>query len=82
MAKQKFKPLSLRAFLQQGVDHHTMTTLSRASGVSYSAIYRHVREGRDLSPRNARKLESWSQGRISLALTMSEAVTVERVVIG
>lgn len=81
MAKKE-KPVSLRRYITDGVDGHTMTTLSKASGVSYSAIHRHVREGRDISPRNARKLEAWSGGKISLALTMREVVTVERVVIG
>jgi len=76
------KPVSLRTYLNDKTDGHTLTTLARASGVSYSAIYRHVREGRDLSARNARKLEKWSKGYISLAMTMSEPVTVQRVVLG
>lgn len=66
------RSLSLREYLRKAVDGHTLTTLAAASGISYSTLRRHVVEGNDMRPQTARKLETWSSGRISFTKTMSD----------
>lgn len=61
---------SLREFCEQRVDGHTMSSLAIASGVSYSTIYRHVEQKLAISPKNAKKLQDWSKGRINASKTM------------
>jgi len=47
-----------------------MSSISAASGVSYSTIFRHVEQKLAISPKNALKLEKWSKGRISAVKTL------------
>ena len=65
-------PYTARQFVRLGIDGHTVTSVSEGSGVPYSTLFAHVAEGsvRNLSPKNAKKLEAWSGGRISAAKTL------------
>ncbi len=62
--------MSLREYITQAVNGHTLTSLSMASKVPYSTLYRHVVQGLEISPKNARRLQEWSEGKISAAKTL------------
>lgn len=61
---------SLRSFVGEAVDGHTLTTVSRGSGVAYSTLYRHVKQKIAVGARTAMRLEKWSAGRISASKTL------------
>lgn len=65
-------PYTAREFVRLGIDGHTTSSVSEGSGVPYSTLFAHIAEGsvRNLSPKNAKKLETWSRGRISAAKTL------------
>jgi len=61
-----------REFIRERIDGHTVSSVAEGSGVPYSTLFSHVAEGsvRSISVKNAKKLEAWSEGRISAAKTL------------
>lgn len=74
-SKPPAETYSAREFVARAVDGHTVTSVSAGSGVPYSTLFAHCQAGsvRNLSVKNAKLLEQWSEGRISAAKTLGLA---------
>lgn len=60
---------SLREFVEQAIDGHNLTTVSRGAGLAYKSIYLHVRKGRPLRMDSVQQLKKWD-ARISMRKTL------------